>query len=106
MELQIRFVGLPSSDFLHEHIQRRVVANLDRFENEIVSVTVRISDLNGPKGGVDKRCHVLVHTRQVGAVNVEELSEDAYSAVDSAVIRAAHTLARQLERARSFVPAN
>ena len=44
---------------LRSHIERRVGFALLRFTDALSSVLVRLDDLNGPKGGFDKRC--LVH---------------------------------------------
>jgi ribosome-associated translation inhibitor RaiA len=98
MKTEVRFTGIDASDALHAYVVRRVHFRLSRFDGEVGSVVVRIADVNGPRGGADKRCHVLVRGR--GRVTVEELSADAYSAVDLALERAARAVSRGLERGR------
>lgn len=101
MQLEVRFQSLDSSEPLREHTSRRVQFHLDRFGHELVSVVVRLADVNGPKGGVDKRCRITVRGARVGSLTVEERSADAYSAVDCAVGRIGRTVGRELARARN-----
>lgn len=101
MKVEVRFRGLEVSDALREHAVRQVHSHLSRFNGEIASVALRIGDINGPKGGVDKRCQVTIRGPVFSSVLIEELSGDAYSAVGAAVERAAHAVGRELARLRA-----
>jgi len=101
MMIQIRFRGLASSEFLRAYIVRRLQGHLRRLGTALRSVVVRLSDVNGPKGGVDKRCHVMLVRAGQPPVTVEELGADAYAAVDVAVERAALAASRGMSRART-----
>lgn len=101
MKVEVRFRGVERSDALSEHVIRRVHLQLSRFSGEVSSVVVKVSDINGPKGGVDKRCQVTVRGPSLGSVNVEDLSGNAYSAVDMAIERAARAAGREVERGRA-----
>lgn len=101
MKTEVRFRGIESSDALREYTVRRIHFQLSRFNGAIGSVVVRIGDVNGPKGGADKRCHVTVRGGAVGVVTVDERSADAYRAVDLALERAARAAGRELERCRA-----
>jgi len=79
---------------------RRIHAHLGRFAQELSRVIVRIGDINGPRGGIDKRCLVTVRGRRLGTSTLDDVSGDAYAAVDSAIERIARAVARGLERAR------
>jgi putative sigma-54 modulation protein len=100
MKIDVRFRGLKRSDALRDHAVRRIHSHLRRFGHEISSVVVRISDVNGPKGGVDKQCQVTVRGRRLSGVIVDDLRGDAYSAVDMAVERVSRRVGRDLERVR------
>jgi len=63
--------------------------------------TLRLSDVNGPRGGVDKRCQVELDTDSNGKVVITALARDWRGAIDSALARAAHVLLRLWERDRS-----
>jgi putative sigma-54 modulation protein len=101
MKIEVRFRGLSSSDALREHASRRVHFHLSRFGKEVTSVLMRIADINGPKGGVDKRCQVTVRGPRFGSATLDDLSGDAYSAVDIAVERIGRAVRRELRRVRS-----
>ena len=45
---------------LPDHIERRLRFALDRFGDRIARVFVFLHDRNGPRGGIDKICRVLV----------------------------------------------
>ncbi len=57
-----------------------------------------MSDLNGPKGGVDKRCLVRVSGPHRLDVTIEERGSDMYTAIDRATARAKHALLRELTK--------
>lgn len=101
MKIEVRFRGLQASNALREHIARRARFQLSRFNGEIGSVVVRIGDINGPKGGADKRCHVTVCGPSIGPVVIADVHADAYSATDMALERVARTLGRELQRTRT-----
>ena len=100
MKIEVRFRGLDASDSLREHAMRQVHSHLSRFGQDLAGVMVRIADLNGPKGGIDKRCQITVRGPRVGESSLEELSDDGYAAVSAAVERMARAVGRGLERAR------
>lgn len=62
--------------------------------------TLRLSDLNGPRGGVDKRCQVELDTDGNRKVVIQAVARDWRSAIDSALGRAARTLLRLWQRSR------
>lgn len=101
MNIDVRFRGLEGSEALREHIVRRLQFKLNRFDRQVSTVVVRMGDVNGPKGGVDKRCHVTVRGPALSPTTIEDLSPDAYVAVDLATERVGQAVARQLRRVRT-----
>jgi ribosome-associated translation inhibitor RaiA len=59
---------------------------------------VRIADLNGPRGGVDRQCRITVDVRPSRTVILEETDADLYRAIDRAAHRVGQSVRRQLER--------
>ena len=102
MKIVVRFLGLPPSETLREHCERQALFHLSRFGHDLSSVDIRIRDVNGPRGGVDKQCQVFATGPRLGYATLRELSEDAYRAVDAALSRLARTVARGLERTRDW----
>ena len=101
MKIEVRFRDLESSEALKSHAVRRVEMSLDRFADELTEVVVQLSDVNGPKGGLDKKCQLTLRGPKLGAFTVYELSGDVASAVDAACELASRTVARELERSRT-----
>ena len=61
-------------------------------------VVVRLSDINGPRGGADKRCHIQVVLAGIPDVVVEDTEVDLYTAIDRATDRARRTVFRRVDR--------
>ncbi len=87
---------------LREYITRRLHFALGRFSPAIRRVNVRAGDVNGPRGGVDKRCHILVTLRTSGSspVTVDTHDSDLCAAIDRSTDRIGRSVARALERKR------
>ena len=101
MAIDIRFRGLPNSELLRDHIIRRIRLQLRRLGKALRAIVVRLSDINGPRGGVDKRCQVMLVRPGQRPLTIEEVNEDAYTAANLAVERAAQAAGRGLARGRS-----
>ncbi|MFT3917213.1 MAG: HPF/RaiA family ribosome-associated protein [Anaeromyxobacteraceae bacterium] len=98
MEIEVRAMGMPVTEGMRAHVERRLAFALDRFGNRVARVTVRVADVNGPRGGPDKACRVNAALRTGHRVHIDERDLDAYAAIDRAAHRLGHTVARRLER--------
>ena len=87
---------------LREYIDRRLYFALGRFGPAIDHVSVRVGDVNGPRGGVDKHCQIVVKLRASGSnpIAIDDKDEDLHAAVARASNRAGRTVARAIERKR------
>ena len=91
---------------LPEHslrITRRVGFALSRLSARIRRVEVRLTDVNGPRGGDDKRCRVLLHLDGGGWMLVEDRGADLPGLIDRTIDRlrrVAHKRIGQLKQAR------
>ena len=85
---------------LREFIDRRLYFALGRFGPAINHVTVRVGDTNGPRGGVDKHCQIVVQLRAAGStpIAVDDNDEDLRAAVVRASNRTGRTVARAVQR--------
>lgn len=59
---------------------------------------VELTDINGPRGGVDKRCRVELRTDGAGTLVVTSLARDWRVALNTALARAARVLVRALRK--------
>ncbi len=100
MHIELQSMGFSVTEGLRAHTERRVRFALGWAEADLRRLAVSLSDINGPRGGKDKRCKI--HVRLAGAkeVLVEDTEDDLYLAIDRAVERAEHAVARRLQRRR------
>lgn len=97
MRLQIRSSPFSLTPALEARVERRLQFALNRFQEGIGRVTVRLRDLNGPRGGLDKQCLIEARLQRRRKCVVEETCSDLYVAID----RAADRLGRLIGRHRS-----
>lgn len=79
---------------------RRLRFVLRRLTWLVPRARVRLDDVNGPRGGVDKQCRVELKTEQAGTVVITAMARDWHVALDTALARAARTLVRVWRRGR------
>lgn len=83
---------------VRETTLERVTEKLDRFADQIQEVSIAIRDLNGPKGGVDIQCRVLVTCEMTGETIIEETAENVGGALNGALDRTVRTLAKKRDQ--------
>ena len=100
MRLLISTRGLRLTPEERQHVERRLGFALGRFGDRIGLVRLRLTDLNGPKGGIDKRCVITV--RVIGAQEILAEATVPYplEAVDCASDRASRAVKRALAKLR------
>lgn len=88
----------PEATPLRPLAERRARFVMRRIGWLVPRARVQLSDVNGPRGGVDKRCQVELSTDGHGRVVVTAIARDWRTALDEALARAAHTLRRAWRR--------
>ncbi len=88
----------PHATDLRDLTERRVRFVLRRLGWLVPRAEVQMSDLNGPRGGVDKRCQLELRTDGAGSVFVASVASDWRTALDNALARAARFLMRLWRR--------
>lgn len=89
----------PVIDLIH----KRLEFALGRFSGRVRSLTVRLKDLNGPRGGPDKHCQIAVrldYPRRV--ILIEDVDEAPEVAVSRAAERASRAVARAIQSAGTW----
>ncbi len=76
----------------------RVRFALRRLTALVPRAKVLLSDVNGPRGGLDKRCQIELKTDNAGTVVIASLARDWRAALDRSLIRATRVLTRKLHR--------
>jgi ribosome-associated translation inhibitor RaiA len=85
-----------------EAILERVHFALARLSHRIQTLQIRLDDMNGPRGGVDKRCVMEAVLAHHGRLVVEVSDEDLLAAVSRAARRLARRVADEFERTRDL----
>ena len=108
MKIEIQARNFSLTDSLREYIERRLGFALSTRDEHILRIAVRLSDINGPRGGADKCCQIQVVLPHLPDVVIEDTEVDLYTAIDRAADRAGRTvgrrLARQRDKGRSTAP--
>jgi ribosomal subunit interface protein len=105
MNIEVRGTAMAITVALREHATRRLLFALSRFAPRLRRIEVRLDDINGPRGGVDKRCRVAIGVRAGAALVVEQVDSDMYAAIARAADRAGRAVDRSLARGRAAAAA-
>lgn len=100
MQIDVQALGFELTPALRAHAERRLHFALGRADAQVSRLSVRLSDLNGPRGGEDKRCQLRIALTEGPEVVIEDTEADLYVAIDRAADRAGRTVTRRLERSR------
>jgi putative sigma-54 modulation protein len=100
MHIEIQARGFHLTEGLRAYIVRRLKFALSWASHGVRKVVVRLLDINGPRGGEDKRCHIQIAFPGSQNVVIEDTETDLYVAIDRAVDRAERSVARRMERSR------
>jgi putative sigma-54 modulation protein len=81
---------------LSKYVKSKVQIMLSRYESKIMSINVSLFDINGPKGGEDKCCKIIIKIHGSSSIVVQETAEDLYDAINTCSRRARRAVKRQL----------
>ncbi|MEM9411966.1 MAG: hypothetical protein AAGA30_12680 [Planctomycetota bacterium] len=76
----------------------KAAAVFAKYDDMVQSVVISIKDINGPKGGIDKECKILVNLKKLNDISVSIKTESLSKAIPFSLNRAARTLGRMLDR--------
>ena len=101
MRLRMAARGIELSVDLADYVRRRAHFSLGRFAGRIRSLSIRLADVNGPRGGIDKLCDIRLDVGLRQPVIVCERQASVHSAVGFALERAERAVHRQLKLMRT-----
>ncbi|WP_437656339.1 hypothetical protein [Sorangium sp. So ce1182] len=104
----MRTFGVGVDEATRAHVRQSLGAKLGRFAPRIERLTVRFTDVNGPRGGVDVACDVKVVLSGRPSVVYQMRGQEPREAIDRAVpgiVRAVQSALRRAPRAASSAPA-
>ena len=101
MNVRIHWKHLTRSHVLEEYLERRLRFAIGRFEDRVTAVRVWLEDVNGPRGGIDKRCAIEVDGA-LGLRRAEVCDADLRVAVDRAARALRGSIARAADARRAY----
>jgi len=101
MKIEIKKNNMSADLELQLYIERRIYFALSRFTHQIRTITVRLQDINGPKGGNDKKCQIVIRLKSKTLI-LEGLEDNFFTAVDLTAARAQRGVSREIDRMKDF----
>lgn len=98
--LHIRVLGATVGTDDRERIVKKLGRSLGKFAASIERISVRLSDVNGPKGGIDHKCLIKTVLAGLPSVVVERLDSTPQRAADAAVAASGRAVRRSVQRRR------
>jgi CBS domain-containing protein len=97
----IRVSGHRLSRAKREDIRRKLGFKLGKYGSAIERVTVRFTDVNGPRGGIDQLCRIKVVLSELPSVVVESKNNSTDAAAQAALAATERAVRRRLQRRRT-----
>jgi len=95
MQIEIQSPQFPMTTALNHFLRRQVKGHLSPCADLIRSVQAHLSDVNGLRGGADKRCRLIVRLSRAPAIVVESIDDDLYQAIRRATQRLGRAVVRR-----------
>ncbi len=83
-----------------DYIRRKLGRKLGKYAGSIERASVRVEDVNGPRGGVDQSCRIKIVLTGLPSIVFEGRNESLNAAVDAALSGVERAARRTLERRR------
>ena len=103
MQLDIQTNGFSLTEALKNYTTSRMQFALNRNDSYIMRARIWLADINGPRGGVDKRCQIELKLAGQNNIVIEDIEADLYFAIDRASDRCMRTLGRRIARSRQHI---
>ncbi|HET7132033.1 MAG TPA: HPF/RaiA family ribosome-associated protein [Gammaproteobacteria bacterium] len=97
----IRSSGVEVARSTRDYIRRKLATKLAKFAPVVRRASVRIEDVNGPRGGVDYECRIKVVLDRHPSVVFAKRSASAAEAIDAALAGIAIAVRRTVVRRRA-----
>ncbi len=91
----------PNAGALRQWASERVAFVFRRHPSAVPRATVQLSDLNGPRGGIDKECVISISAAGASPLIIRAVAHSWHVALNRALSRASALLSRLLRRSRA-----
>lgn len=99
MEIVVR-ARLEWNEELQKQVERSLEFAVNRHKNRIDRILISLTDLNGPRGGRDKLCHIAADVRGAKPVLILERGDNLLAVVSRAARRLGYRIGRSIHRGR------
>lgn len=97
----VRVFALTLDDEDRRYVRERLGMRLGKFARSIERVSVRLDDVNGPRGGVDQRCRIKVVLSRLPSIACETHATRWRDAFNGAIDDAERAVRKALQRRRT-----
>jgi len=87
---------------MRQFAERRLFFALSRFESKIETVSLLITDENGPRGGIDKLCKLVIRLRHLNEIVISDKDANVSACVARLAQRAGRAVSRSVDRSQRF----
>lgn len=101
MKIEIVTKNVKDESVVREYIQRKVHGALDRLDDRIRSVTVRLQDETRDSNAFDGLCTIEVELSPKGHIHVSSHGESAFDSVQQATQKMENAVKHDLDRHRN-----
>jgi hypothetical protein len=96
----VRVIAAALEEEQHDYIRRKLGMKLGKYATSIERISVRVTDVNGPRGGVDQRCTIKVVLSGLPSVVIERRHTHVRGALDAGLQATSEAIRRILARRR------
>lgn len=96
----VRVIGAALDADQRAYVGRKLGMKLGKFASSIERISVRVTDVNGPRGGVDQRCRIKVVLSGLPSIVVERRHANTEAAIDTALRATEESVRRVVGRRR------
>jgi hypothetical protein len=104
MELTITDLKIELSTENLSQIRIKALNMFDKFYDQVQVIKITVDDVNGPKGGKDKNCKVVIYSKGMPDIVITDSQLSALSAVNLALSRAKMTFLKKIKRKQKNFP--
>lgn len=98
MDLSVFFGNVKGVRKLRDDVSDLMHGSFERFQSYIRCVTVTFTDVNGPRGGVDKQCRCVLQLKRMAPIVIEDRDGNIVDLASRVASRASQTLSQRIDR--------
>ncbi len=100
MKLSTHFENFEPAQVVKDDFSELMLNAVERFQSRIRKLNVSVRDINGPKGGVDKKCRCVLHLKRMAPIVIEDTADNYLNLVNRVAERVSYTLSQKIDKVR------